>query len=269
MVAPVRRSLLIERLRIGQRADRETVGDRLGRALGFGREAALVALLMLGYVSARRLVEGDATTAFANAATIVDLEQALGIDIEPAAHRFVAEREVLASVSSVVYVWTNWITIVAGMLIARWRNERRYRALRSGLVLSAGVGLVCAWIAPVAPPRLLDGYDDLVYGAWDDRSIRPPGGSNVFAAFPSFHVGWPAVAGAAVAATFRHPSRSRPLRWMALVPAVVLAVVVITTANHYVVDVIGGIAIAWGCDSLSRRVYRLNGPGRSTGRTAQ
>lgn len=228
----------------------------------------LVAVVMTCYVSARRIVEGDAATAFANAAIVVDLERSIGIHVEPPAHRFVAERELLASVSATIYLWTNWVTIVVGMAVVRWRDECRYRTLRSGLVLSAAVGLLLAWLVPVAPPRLLEGYDDVVYGAWEDPSTRPPGGSNVFAAFPSFHVGWPAVVGASVAATLRTPCGRRPLRWLAVVPALVIAVVVVTTANHYVVDVTGGVAVAWGCDSTARRLYRLNGPVRSANRPA-
>jgi membrane-associated phospholipid phosphatase len=244
---------------------RRTLGD----AVGFIREVALVTALMLCYVSGRRLVEGEATAAFANAATIIEWERALGIDVEPTLHRFVASRDVLAAMSATVYLWTNWVTIVVGMLVVRRRDADRYRALRTGLAISAAVGLVCAWLVPVAPPRLLDGYDDIVYGAWDDVTSRPPGGSNVFAAFPSFHVGWPAVVGASVAVTFRHPTHRRPARWLALAPAAVLAVVVVTTANHFVVDVIGGVVIAWGCDAVARRAYRPIGPVRSTIRTAR
>ena len=66
--------------------------------------------------------------------------------------------------------------------------------------------------------------------------------TNQFAAFPSFHVGWTLIACVALAASVHHDR----LRWAALAPAGLVAVAVVSTGNHYVIDAAVGAVIAAG-----------------------
>ncbi|MCP5024764.1 MAG: inositol phosphorylceramide synthase, partial [Actinomycetia bacterium] len=116
-----------------------------------------------------------------------------------------------------------------------------YYPLRNALLVSGAIGLILFAVFPVAPPRFLPDYVGTVDEAARTHYIDIPGSwRNRFAAFPSFHVGWNAVACLALASLFG--------RWwvkaVALVPAALVGIAVITTANHYVVDVVAGLTIS-------------------------
>jgi hypothetical protein len=96
---------------------------------------------------------------------------------------------------------------------------------------------------PLAPPRLLPGagYLDTVelfhtWGSLASPSIASQ--SNQFAAMPSLHVAWALWAGISV---FRC-ARTRTVRWLGPVYPVLTFLVVVGTANHYIVDAVAGAA---------------------------
>ena len=96
-------------------------------------------------------------------------------------------------------------------------------------------------VVPMAPPRFMAGF----VGTVSDDARRhylgyPLSWANKYAAFPSFHVGWTLIACLAVAATIDH----RAVRWLVLVPAVLVGASVVTTGNHYMMDSVAGGAIA-------------------------
>jgi membrane-associated phospholipid phosphatase len=72
---------------------------------------------------------------------------------------------------------------------------------------------------------------------------------NKFAALPSFNEGWVALAGAVLSLAATRPA----VRILAMMPAAAMSVAVIVTGNHYVVDVIAGIAICVGALKLAHR----------------
>ena len=210
---------------------------------GLFGQVLLIVLFMQGYFAARTIVEDDGIDARANARSILDFEAAIGLDFERAWNSFILDHDVLSSLATVVYVWGYWVSVLAALVFLWFRRRSTYRVLRDALALSAVIGIGFFLLFPVAPPRALDGFTDTVYGGAGGPGRDPPGGTNAFAAFPSYHVGWPAVAGIAVAMTTRRPS----FRLLALLPAALLALTVIVTANHYVVDIIGGVAICVFC----------------------
>jgi hypothetical protein len=212
----------------------------LPRAL---RQVFLIGVVVAAYTVARGLVEGSAESARANAQSILDFEGAIGLDVERSWNGFVADRELLTRFFNLIYEWLYWPSVSLFLAILWLRGGPEYRHLRNGLFLSALVGLVFFWLFPVAPPRSLDGFIDTVAGRALEPGTDPPGGTNVYAAFPSFHVGWPAAAGLAVARA-GHSSR---LWLLALVPALLQAVAVVVTANHYLVDAVAGVAISILC----------------------
>ncbi|MDJ0771722.1 MAG: phosphatase PAP2 family protein [Ilumatobacter sp.] len=206
-------------------------------------QTCLVAGLLAGYFALRRLVEGSRQDALANADAILEVESALGIDIERSWNSFVSDRPWLEAAFDASYVWLHWTVIATGLATVWWRDRPAYRVLRNGLILAAAIGILVFWRFPVAPPRTLDGYVDTVYGGGLDADLRPPGGSNVYAAMPSYHVGWPLAVTLYAATTFS----SRWARAAILLPALVLAPTVIVTANHFVLDVVAGVGISLSC----------------------
>jgi membrane-associated phospholipid phosphatase len=93
-------------------------------------------------------------------------------------------------------------------------------------------------VFPVAPPRLLDTplVDTVTLRSPGYRQLLPPSLVNEYAAMPSFHAGWNLLAGIVVFRATRNIA--------ARAFAVAMPFSVVATANHFVVDVVAGSAIA-------------------------
>jgi hypothetical protein len=90
-----------------------------------------------------------------------------------------------------------YLAVVVGVLLWLYLVDRRnYRLMRNSMGISAllAVGLIA--LLPVAPPRLLpeSGLVDTVIAVGN----REHGFVNEYAAIPSLHVGWMALAGYAL-----------------------------------------------------------------------
>jgi hypothetical protein len=119
-----------------------------------------------------------------------------------------------------------------------------YPRARTVLLLTTVLGLVGYWWFPLAPPRFFPGLGfvdtvvrDRMWGSWGSASVTEL--SNQYAAMPSMHVAWSIWCAAVVALTVRD-------RWVRAVvwcyPVLILGVVV-GTANHWVLDAVGGLAV--------------------------
>lgn len=113
------------------------------------------------------------------------------------------------------------------------------------------------WAFPVAPPRMLPGFVDTQvalhpWGLYDSSPMARL--SNPYAAMPSLHTGW--AVWCALAVIFL--VRSWPIRALAACYRLATGTVVLATANHYLLDVAGGVlavavAIAVGMPPDRRR----------------
>jgi PAP2 superfamily len=150
------------------------------------------------------------------------------------------------------------LTGVIGVLMI-WRRMPRMALHRDALIAVTAIGLATFWFYPVAPPRMLPGYHDVIASAVPTfASVIEAKGADQFASLPSLHVAW-AIWGAIVCAVLLR--RHRVLRlavW--LYPAATVADV-LATANHYLLDVITapvilllGYAIACILPALLRRL---------------
>src|SRR4029453_18758403 len=95
---------------------------------------------------------------------------------------------------------------------------------------------------PVAPPRLVDpSLGDTIreHTGWY-RTLAPLKVTNQYAAMPSLHVGWSLLAGIALA----RASRRRIAYPFAMLLPIAMALAVVMTANHYVLDAVVGAAVA-------------------------
>jgi hypothetical protein len=205
------------------------------------REVAIFAAAYLVYFGVRALTEGTAGVAMQNALDIISFEQRLGIAWERAVQDVVVGSQVLLDVVNAVYMYGHWpVIIVAGVMLYRHRRREYYR-LRNAFLLTGLVGLVVFALFPVAPPRLTDLplVDTVTRHAEGYRQIVPPELVNQYAAMPSFHAGWNLLVGIAV---FR-ATRNLLLRGLAVGGPLAMAAAVVATANHYVIDVVAGVAI--------------------------
>lgn len=214
---------------------------------GWRRPAIELAGLVIGVVLfswLHNLAGTDVARATATAHALQSVERALGLDVEVAANHWLAGSPAL----SVVAVWCYRLYYVpmAGVLLwVLFRHADAYRATRTTLLVMAAMALLIFWVLPVSPPRFaLPGIVDIVaeHDAIAGAASRDlSNGQNHLSAFPSLHVGWSALCAYAAWLALRpkHP-RAALLVW--LFP-LVMAGVVITTGNHYVLDVAGSVAL--------------------------
>ena len=214
------------------------------------RELAVFATGYLTYFGVRAVTEGRVDRAFDNAAALLRLERSFGIAWERTIQGVVAGSGFLQDLAAAVYVYGHWpVLIVTGVLLFHYRREHYY-TLRNACLLTGALGLVVFALFPVAPPRLtgLTLMSTLTDGGAAYRQILPPDLVNQFAAMPSFHAGWNLAVGIVVFRATRHWA----LRGFAVMMPVAMAFAVVATANHFVVDVIVGVALVLFALALQR-----------------
>lgn len=208
---------------------------------GFIREAALVAAAMLAYFGIRNGTVGGADEAFANAERIGDLEQWLHVAWEDAIQSAIIGTDLLVTLTNWVYIWGHWPVILGAATALYLLRRERYYLLRNALFVSGAIGFAFFAFLPVAPPRLLDlGLVDTVTTESSSyRALQPPGLTNQYAAFPSLHVGWNVIVGIVLFMTTAHLA----IRVFAIASPLAMGFAVVATANHFVLDVAGGVIV--------------------------
>lgn len=206
---------------------------------GVLREVALITAAMLAYFGIRNATVGSPEEAFANAQRIVDLERWLHIDWENAFQAMIVGNSFLVMLTNWVYIWGHWPVVLGVATVLYLYRRERYYLLRNALFVSGAIGFVFFAFLPVAPPRLLGlGLVDTVTNESSSyRALQPPGLTNQYAAFPSLHVGWNVVVGIVLLMTTAHLA----VRVFAVISPLAMGFAVIATANHFVLDVVGGI----------------------------
>lgn len=209
---------------------------RVGREVLIGFAAALV------YFGVRGLTESSAAQAIENAERIIRLEKLLGIFWEAELQDLLTTPDGATTLANWVYIWGHWpvIAVVAVWLI-RTRPYTYYRT-RDAFLLSGAVGIVIFALFPVAPPRLtdLDVVDTVTDFSRSYRVLQPPAFTNQYAAMPSLHFGWNLLIGIAL---YRE-GRGTIIRPLGVILPVAMAVAVVITANHYILDPIAGGTLA-------------------------
>jgi membrane-associated phospholipid phosphatase len=205
------------------------------------RELLLVAGGMVTYAGVRAVTEGNVATAFANARRIVELEQSLGIAWEHRTQTIVLTYPWVATFANWVYIWGHWPVIVVAAVWLYRRHRRDYRRLRNAMFLSGSIGFLFFALFPVAPPRLLGGYVDTILERSNSyRALQPPSVTNQYAAMPSLHFGWNMLVGVVIAMT----ATVVVVRVVAIAFPAAMGFAIVATANHYVLDLAAGFALA-------------------------
>jgi membrane-associated phospholipid phosphatase len=224
--------------------------------------------LMLVYFSVRGVTEGDPTRAFQNAADIIRFERLIDIGQEHALQAPVLDHAWLRALANWVYIYGHWPVILSTFVVlAIWRPER-FRVLRNAMAISGGIGFIFFFALPVAPPRFTDPQivDTVTAYSSSYRTLQPPSLSNLYASMPSLHAGWNLIVGVVIFTTFT----SFAMRAFALAMPAAMSLATIVTGNHYIVDVVVGVAIALTgliaarqLDRRSRAIVREDARSRS------
>jgi hypothetical protein len=237
------------------------------------QEIAFILLSYWVYSLIRNAVPIHETPAFQHSRSVLDAEKTLHIDIELTINKLVdAVRwggwHYLANVSNYYYAVMHFIIVIAVLLWVYVKHPMNYRSTRTALYATNGLAAIGFWFYPLAPPRLMVSphYIDTVvkyhtWGSWGSGSVSKI--SNQFAAMPSLHIGWSLWAGI----TIFMLTRRWWLRALGLAYPLATFFVIIGTANHFVLDAVGGVVVlicGFGIQRLltGRRAYdpAANGP---------
>ena len=208
---------------------------------GFAREALLVTLAIVAYFAIRNATVGGADEATANAARIARLEDWLGIAWEQRVQNLIVDHDVLVMLANWVYIWGHWPVVLGTATVLFIYRRDRYYVLRNALFVSGAIGFLFFALFPVAPPRLVDTalMDTVTNESSSYRALQPPGLTNQYAAFPSLHLGWNIVVGIVLILVATHVA----VRVFAIVGPLAMSLAVVATANHFVLDVVGGLVV--------------------------
>jgi hypothetical protein len=168
-----------------------------------------------------------------------------------------------AVVATILYMLHFALPVVTGFVLWLWRRPQYYEYVAAFILLSFA-GFVTYLLLPVAPPwyaanaGLLDGPNGEpvirylkpdAFGVIAQALGYPDGDQltsyvfyginpNGVAAFPSLHAGYPFLAFLVLRRAFGR------IGWLALAYAAAVWWAIVFTGDHYVIDVLGGIAYA-------------------------
>jgi hypothetical protein len=208
-------------------------------------EVAAIVWLCWVYDAVTNLAPLRNVAARDHALSVLHLEQRLHLDPELALNHWLAAHHTLGLWASDYYDNAHFIVTLGVVGWVWWRYPRSYRPLRNGLVLTNVIGFVIFWRYPMAPPRMLPGnrYKDIVsltgaFGSAHSGTLATV--ANELAAMPSLHIAWAGWSAWAVFKVWRH----RRGIWLVWAYPVLTAVVVLSTGNHFLADVVAGAATA-------------------------
>ncbi|MET8678241.1 bifunctional glycosyltransferase 87/phosphatase PAP2 family protein [Streptomyces sp. NPDC004647] len=211
-------------------------------------ELLLIRVCYWAYSYVRISAAGARGVAEEHGRQILALESALRIDVEHAFNSVVAKQPWLEVTLNLAYTNLHFMVPLA---LLGWMYAHRpamFRWTRAALGITTLLALLCFWLYPLAPPRLMPGLDfiDTVNGPQDLNS--PEFGaltdvSNQYAAMPSLHVGWSLWCAIVIALL----ARPLWLRVAGFLYPLLTTVVIVGTANHYLLDAVGGsVVVACG-----------------------
>jgi hypothetical protein len=213
-------------------------------------EVPLILLVYLSYSAGRLLARGDTSSAVDHGLTILRIEKSLHINAEHPLNRLFTREAWLGVPADFWYASLHYL-ITPAILVWLFRSRAlHYRAARTWLMTSTFIGLIGFTLLPTCPPRLLSaghGFVDTMaqyssYGWWggDASAPRGLGGmTNQYAAMPSLHVGWALWCGVML---WRYGG-TRIAKAAGVAYPLLTTLVVMGTANHYLLDAVAGVAV--------------------------
>ncbi|HEV7584346.1 MAG TPA: phosphatase PAP2 family protein [Solirubrobacteraceae bacterium] len=179
--------------------------------------------------------------AVAHAEGLLHAEQALHLDPEQALDSWLAGQHTLGVILSDYYDNAHFVVTLGLLGWLWWRRADIYRPLRNSLVIVNLIAFIVFWLYPVAPPRMLGGFIDVVdvshaFGSFHSGSLASH--ADELAAMPSLHIAWAVWCSVAL----WRMSRRRWVRCLAVLYPCTTAFTVVATGNHFILDIVGGLA---------------------------
>jgi len=244
--------------------------------------------------SATLAVGDEPRHAFNNAVDIIKVEKAIGLFHEQAIQKwFIGTRWIIQFFN--IFYGTAHFVVTLGILIWLFiRKRSSFARWRTTLMVTTVLALIGFALFPLMPPRLLNAYardctknetetsevvcyrygggelseelhqpnyhfvDTLrtVGGLWSFDSKKLDAVSNQYAAMPSLHIGWSTWC-MLVLLTF---TKKRWARALAIAYPILTLTVIVATANHYIIDAVGGLVILGAGYLVASWVERFRQP---------
>ncbi len=212
----------------------------------------LIVLAFYGVYTAVRNTQGSERVgvvhACTNARRILDAEAFLHIKWEQAIQDFFIDHKWFIWIWNNFYGSAHFIVTIGALVWLFRRAPQRYSRWRTTLAITTGLALFGFAFFPLAPPRLVSSTCDFgaayhyvdtlktIGGLWDFDSGAMQKVSNQYAAMPSLHFGWSLWCGIVLYGL----ARRRWARALAVAYPVLTLFTIVVTANHYILDAVGG-----------------------------
>jgi len=210
------------------------------------RQVLLFGTAYLGYRLVRGMVEGRATAAFHHALDLIRIEETMHLFVEPSVQTWASGSHLLMDVSSWLYVNAQTTVTVGALVYLYLRHNRSFYFVRNMFMISMVIALVGYAVFPTAPPRFMPewGFIDSV-SAFTGVHVSHASAAmsallNPYAAVPSMHVAFALMIGWPLARLVRW----RALRLLWLIYPLLMAFVIVATANHFILDAMFGALTA-------------------------
>jgi membrane-associated phospholipid phosphatase len=191
------------------------------------------------YLAVRHLTDQDPAKAKVNGLRVISLEWRLTHHLFELSVARVADSSRFLLTASAWTYWNSEFTVIGLTLL--WVYLRRHEAFarfRNTILLANLIGLVGFWLIPTAPPWMFPDKG-FVAGVNHSSALLQTFG-NSYAAMPSLHAADALIVGWFMVKT----SRTIWAKALWALWPVWVWFCVIATANHYVLDVLAGIAVA-------------------------
>ena len=218
-------------------------------------------VIWIGFYFAYQLARGAADRsvahAFQNGEWVLRTERQFGALFEPAVQRVVDTSSILVTLTSYTYWLSQFAVVGATLLWVYFRHHERFAGFRNWLIAANLVGLIGYVLMPTAPPRMFPewGFVDTLaqFSSINHDSGLIASAANPYAAMPSLHAMDALIVGIVMAGVVR----SRFVKALWLVWPVWVGFAVISTGNHYWLDVVVGFVLALGTGLALRQARAL------------
>jgi len=209
------------------------------------------------YQVARGAADRSVASAFHNGEWVLRQESEIGALFEPAVQRVVDTSSILVTLTSYTYWLSQFAVVGATLLWVYFRHHEKFAGFRNWLIGANLVGLLGYILMPTAPPRMFPewGFVDTLgqFSSINHDSGLISFASNPYAAMPSLHAMDALIVGIVMFGLVR--SRLAKALWLTW--PVWVAFAVISTGNHYWLDVVAGFVLAVATGLALRRVRTL------------
>jgi len=184
-----------------------------------------------------------AAVAFQNARTLISIEQALGLFVEPSVQAWAEGIPIAIDVSSWLYINAQTTVTLGALAYLYLAHNSSFYFVRNMFAVAWALALVGYGMFPTAPPRLFPewGFFDAVSsftGVSHTDSVSAL--FNPYAAVPSMHVAFALM----VALPLARLCKRRAARTFWTVYPLLVLFVIVTTANHFLLDAVLGACTA-------------------------